>query len=113
MAAMDYFDHATAMTYCGDEDMWKTILEVYVEEGKEYLKKIPEAAKAKDYHNYQIMAHAIKSTSLNVGAVAMNAEAKEQEFFCKDGKYEEVDAGWEKFMEDFSQVLDAAKEILA
>lgn len=112
MAAIDFFDHNTAMTYCGDEDMWKTILEVYVEEGEEYLKKIPEVMEAKDYRNYQIIVHAIKSTSLNVGAVDMNAKAKEQEALCKSESFEDIDKSWEQFLEDFSKVLDAAKEIL-
>ena len=112
MAAIDYFDHNTAMTYCGDEGMWKTILEVYVEEGEEHLKKIPEVLEAKDYRNYQIIVHAIKSTSLNVGAVDMNAKAKEQEAFCKNESFEDIDKSWEQFLEDFSKVLDAAKELL-
>ena len=48
MAAMVYFDHDTAMTYCRDEVIRRTIIEVYVAEGKDNLKKIPEEETAKE-----------------------------------------------------------------
>lgn len=113
MPAADFFDYEIAMRYCADdESMWKDILQIYVEEGGEHLRNIPNFVKAKDWKNYQVEVHAIKSTSLNVGATDLSAKAKAQEQLAKDGRYQEINAGYENFLIEYKKVLEAAEELV-
>lgn len=113
MPAADFFDYETAMRYCADdESMWKDILQIYVEEGEEHLRNIPNFVKAKDWKSYQVEVHAIKSISLNVGATDLSAKAKAQEQLAKDGRYQEINGGYENFLIEYKKVLEAAEELV-
>lgn len=113
MAANADFDLDMAMEYCaGDPDIFRDVLDAYLEQGEEYLQQIPDIMARKDYSAYQIIAHAIKSTSKTIGAVEFSEEAKEQEFLIKEGKTEVADAAWQAFLDDFRNILDEAEALL-
>lgn len=113
MAANADFDLDMAMEYCaGDPDIFRDVLDAYLEQGEEYLQQIPDIMARKDYSAYQIIAHAIKSTSKTIGAVLFSEEAKEQEFLIKEGKTEVADAAWQAFLDDFRNILDEAEALL-
>jgi HPt (histidine-containing phosphotransfer) domain-containing protein len=106
-------NHDTAMMYCADdEEIYQEVLESYVEQGEEYFAKLPVTVQNQDWDNYRIIAHGIKSTSLNIGAEEFSAEAKEQEFLARDGKYDEIKATWQSFFDDYKKAVEKAKEYL-
>ena len=106
-------DKSIGLPYCGDdEDMYQEILQAYYEQGQEYRKKLPKLYEEKDWSNYGIIVHAIKSTSLTIGAAGLSEQAKQQEFAAKDGNLEELVGYWKKFYHDYTNVLEEAAQML-
>lgn len=65
------------------EDLYTEVLQVYVEEAPQLRADIVEAFSAKDWDMYCTKVHALKSTSLNIGAEDLSEKAKESEYACK------------------------------
>ena len=81
-------DVQTGMMYCMDSiDFYFEILQEYVK--MEKAEKLKQFFEQEDWDNYRTVAHALKSTSLTIGAVHMSESAKALEFAAKekDGAY--------------------------
>lgn len=77
-------DIELALSKCmNNMKMFKKLAGTYVttDYRKDYIEELFEA---KDWKNYQIQVHALKSTSLMVGAEELSEKAKELEFACKE-----------------------------
>jgi CheY-like chemotaxis protein/HPt (histidine-containing phosphotransfer) domain-containing protein len=94
-------DVASGVNYSGgSKDFYVKVLAKYVEEASDKVKLIEEYRKNKDYENYKIQVHAIKSTSKMVGigsifdkALALENAAKEaDETFINDNHQDLVDS---------------------
>ncbi len=106
-------DQSVGMPYCGnDEEMYQEFLQAYYEQGQEYIKKLPRLYDNKDWDNYGIIAHAVKSTSLTIGAVSLSKQAKQQELAAKGNNLEELEECREKFWQEYKCVLKEAAQIL-
>jgi len=89
------------------------LLDLFVAEGKEKSPTIRSFYEAKDYENYRILVHGIKSAAANIGAMRVSELAKEQEFAAKDENYQLIDDGvdllevtYEKLITDIEKVLE-------
>ena len=77
------------MSYTGgNEDAYYEILDVYARKGEEKRIQINELAENKDWKNYTIEVHALKSTSLSIGAVELSELTKKLELAGKSGDYD-------------------------
>ena len=75
----------TALKYCMESKSFLTqMLETFTD-GKR-AEKIQSAFDSADWKNYQILVHALKSTSLSIGAEKLSEEAKSMEMAAKDEK---------------------------
>jgi CheY-like chemotaxis protein len=91
--------------YCGgNEDDYKEILQVYLNSGLQKIREIRERYKAEDWKNYTILVHALKSTSIGIGATTLGEMAKELEMVAGDA----VAAAYSR--ENLSRVIVAAVE---
>lgn len=106
-------DVEKGMSYIGDEESYREILSLYVELAAEKVPLIKEKFEQKDWKDYVIEVHALKSTSLNVGAVKLSELAKELELAGKAGK---LDDSWkeknEVVIKLYEKVIDAAQKYL-
>ena len=104
MALSDYLDTATGLAYCmNDRNFYKEMLDEYVKsektvELKEYFEK-------GDFEYYRITVHAIKSTSLTIGATKVSEDAKALEMACKEGNLDFVKQNHELFMEEYRSLI--------
>lgn len=106
-------DKDAGMPYCGnDEEMYLEILQAYYEQGQEYIKKLPLLHESGQWRDYGIVAHAVKSTSLTIGAVGLSGQAKEQELAAKEGRIGEIEEHWENFYQSYQGVLKEAAQML-
>lgn len=106
-------DKSAGMPYCGnDEEMYLEILQAYYEQGQDYIKRLPLLYDAGSWQDYGIIAHAVKSTSLTIGAVGLSEQAKQQELAAKGNKIEEIKECWEKFYGNYQSVLREAAQML-
>jgi HPt (histidine-containing phosphotransfer) domain-containing protein len=83
LKATGMIDTAVGMSYCmDDEDFYGEMLAEYMKsEKKTAMVKFYEA---KDWENYRITVHALKSTSLTIGAATLSEQAKALEMACKE-----------------------------
>ena len=112
MALSDYLDTATGLAYCmNDQAFYKEMLDEYVksektEELKEYFEK-------GDFEYYRITVHAVKSTSLTIGATKVSEDAKALEMACKENNLDFVKQNHEAFMEEYKSLIRVLQAELA
>ena len=73
----------------GNENNYREILSLYAHEGSSKIRQINQLFEQRDLKNYVIEVHALKSSSLNMGAVKLSELAKELEAAGKAGTLDE------------------------
>lgn len=75
-----YIDRELGLQYCmGSLVFFQEMLAIYCDEYEENLEKLSKAYQERDWNNYTIYVHSLKSTSLNVGGKYLSTAAKELE----------------------------------
>lgn len=104
MPDLSFLNESVGLEYCaGDMEIYLEVLEGYLEE--DMRERIAGFFAAEDWANYRTLVHAIKSTSLTIGAEDLSAEAKELEMAAAAADGAAVKAGHQKMMDDYSEVL--------
>lgn len=93
----------------GDEEAYRGILATYVKTGKEKLDYIGRLYEQKDWTNYVIEVHALKSSSLMIGAEVLSELAKKLELAGKAGDYQTVTENEEELIRLYSEVVDECR----
>ena len=74
------------LDYCaGDEDFYREMLQMFRDQGQTKREEIAALYESGDWAEYAVKVHALKSTSLTIGAEALSAQAKELELAGKQG----------------------------
>ena len=68
-------DYDTALQNCGTEELLVSVLSDYLEAIPDKHKAIADYFKKKDYQNYTILVHALKSSSRLIGATQLSEDA--------------------------------------
>ena len=106
-------DKDSAMIYCCNSDeMYYEMLKVYLTQAKKYVDKLSICYEQRDWENYAIMVHAIKSTSLTIGANQLSERAKEQEMAAKAKDEAYLLSNWDEFYAYYLSVLEQGKEMI-
>lgn len=99
--------------YCGgNRTMYLDVLSSYREEVAENIELIKDYYTLKDWKNYEILVHALKSSSLTIGAGTLSEEAKAHEMAAKSGDEEFIGKGFEHLYEQCHIVIEEAEAIL-
>ena len=93
----------TGLQYCMDS---KSFLQKMFAEfiDAKRVEKIQAAFDSGDVKNYQILVHALKSTSLSIGAEKLSEHAKSLELAAKENNVEEIQANHGDLMTDYEKV---------
>ena len=111
MNGFDFLDQEVGLEYCAqDEEIYREILEGYVEEDRR--QELVGYFEAGDLANYRVVAHAIKSTSLTIGATELSAKAKSLEYAAADGDEAFIREKHAGLMEMYSDILEKIKAAL-
>ena len=105
-------DKDTAIMYCGSEEDFLELAEVYCTSGKTYAEKLQDAFEATDLKNYALISHTIKSTSRTLGATKLSEMALVQEMAAKDGDGDAVRSNHEEFSAAYKKVLSQLESVL-
>ena len=111
LAQIPELDVQTGIRYCLDQELYKEVLQEYAQSDK--ADKLEEYYAAGDWSNYKIVVHALKSTSLTIGAVALSEEAKALEKAAKDGDEGYLLSNHQAVMEKFKALRAKLGEILS
>lgn len=119
--SQEQLDVSLGLKYCGgDEEMYREILEIYYEEYEEKTVRFEQIISAKDWKNYTISIHALKSNSLNIGASALSKRCLELEKAGKaiaagddpDAQVEFIISNHADVMKMYGEAADAVREYL-
>ena len=73
-------DTAQGLACCADdEEFYMDMLAAYVEESRDRAEALRRCHDGRDWHNYGISAHSVKSTSRMIGAMEISRMARELE----------------------------------
>ena len=110
---LSYFlDKSVGMQYCcNSEEFYREMLNSYLSNHR--LEEIQQKFAEENWEEYRISVHALKSTSLSIGAVALSEAAKCLEFAAKEGRISEIKENHAEVMTDYEQLLDLLREELA
>jgi putative two-component system response regulator len=99
-----FLDTQTGMAYCCDsEEFYAEMLGSYLQGQKE--DDIRKAYQEQDWDNYRILVHALKSTSLSIGAVECSEQAKALEMAAKEKDISFIEAHHEETLKNYRELL--------
>lgn len=108
---LSQLDKKLGLEYCcGSEDFYKEMLKSYLENNK--YEDIQSAYQQSDWEQYRILVHALKSTSLSIGAVEVSENAKKLEIAAKEARESDIMANHGKVMVQYRKLLDQIKAAL-
>lgn len=98
---LDFLDTETGLTYCaGEESFYREMLVSYLESDKR--EDLAKAFGEENAENYRILVHALKSTSLTIGAVELSEQAKALEIAAKNNDWEYIRNNHEETLEVYN-----------
>ena len=101
-----HINRRRGIQYCGgNEEDYKEILQVYLSTGLQKITEIREKYKEEDWKNYTVLVHALKSTSIGIGATELGEMAKELEMASKEGNISYIQAHHREVMHEYEEVL--------
>lgn len=107
------FDPDKGLSYTGgDSEAYGEILALYVKKGVEKREHIDELFRHKDWKNYIIEVHALKSTSMSIGAIKLSELAKELEMAGKAESYGIIEKKNDELLTMYGEVIGIAEEYL-
>lgn len=95
--ALEYFG--------GDREAYAEIAGIYCDTADEKMPQIEACFEMENWEEYVVLVHAVKSTSLNIGAVDLSEMAKKLEFAGKEGRIEEIRDNHAAMMEEYRRVV--------
>ncbi len=108
---LSFLNTKLGMTYCcQSEEFYVQMLEAYVEGDKR--EGIANFYGKEDWENYKIQVHALKSTSMSVGADVLSEKARLLEMAAKEQDVDYIKANNDSVMEEYTKLLEDLKRIL-
>ena len=96
------------LRYCqGDESLYRELLSDYAQGADEKAWTIVRYFGERDWKNYSIQVHSIKSSSRMIGATALSDAAASLEVAADEGRERDLIAGHGAMMESYAQVAAA------
>lgn len=108
---LEGIDIRTGLLYCmNDEDFYVEMLGEYLE--SDLMLDLEQVFSDEDWGNYRTLVHALKSTSLTIGAVHLSGQAKELETAAKNGDADYIRSHHKAVLEEYIELIGGIREIL-
>ena len=105
--AFDGINVKQGITYCGGKlEDYLEVVHIYYTTGLDKKVDIQNFYEQKDWKNYSILVHAVKSTSQGIGASELSDMAKELERAGKSADEEYIHSHHREMMEEYARVLE-------
>ncbi len=103
-------DVEKGMLYCGGRKEYLEILEACYEEWEENSGLLEGLFAAKDWKNYTIKIHALKSMMQNIGCLSLSAKAKALELAGKRGDIDYIVRNHEDMLAEYQHVMEELEQ---
>lgn len=111
LESLEGLDVKTGLSYCmNDEDFYVEMLGEYLKSDK--VSKLELLFADEDWDNYRTLVHALKSTSLTIGAAHLSEAAKALEMAAKDGDADYIRSHHKAALDEYIELMGRIKEIL-
>lgn len=110
---MPVMDGTEAMRLIRDQDFYRTVLSEYLHASQTRIPELKEYFEAKDWENYGIQVHALKSTSKMIGALDLSVMASVLEEAAGEGDEEKISASHTDMLECYRTVTDSIRTCLS
>ncbi len=108
---LDFLDTEAGLSYCGDDkDLYLEVLNSFRKENR--ILELSKTFQEKDWKEYIVQAHALKSTALSIGAADLSSQAREMELAAKDCDYDRVEENHPQMMADYQKLLSKLNTVL-
>ena len=106
-------DTKTGLKYCqNEESFYRTVLAEFAEVSKEKSEDLQKAFDAKDWKNYEVHVHSLKSTSKMIGAKDLSALAASLEVAAVSEDAGAIEANHESMMKKYKNITDAISAVI-
>ena len=106
-------DPRIGLTYCQNDDaLYRSILKEFAQSGKDKTAEINRFYDGRDWDNYGILVHAIKSSARMIGANELADEAMNLEKAAKEGLERNIISEHEKLMKDYAEAIRVISDTL-
>jgi len=85
----------------GDRELYRDILKMFYDDAEKQLADLQKLWQEKDYKNYIIQIHSLKTQLLNIGYTALAEEARALEFAGKEERYDYIEQNQECFINEY------------
>ncbi|MBP5200729.1 MAG: response regulator [Schwartzia sp.] len=103
-------DEDAALRYCmGNRAFLKKMLATFAKNEK--TKQLETLYRARDWDNYRIAVHALKSNALTIGALQLSAHAKALEFAARDRRLVDLDELHPAVLSEYGDLLKAIRSL--
>ena len=108
---LDFLDTKTGIMYCeNNEEFYLEILKTYIESDKTEILK--QCYTEQNWKQYCVYVHALKSTSLDIGANELSEHAKEMESKIKEENMDFVYQQHEALLNEYKEILRKIEVVL-
>lgn len=95
------------------KDLYQKLISIFLETGDENMAKLRTAFEKKDWKNYEIHIHALKSSAKSLGAHSLSQESKSLELAAKENNLDYIKKKHNAVMEQFRSVMEECEKILS
>ena len=107
-----FLNTQVGLSYCmDDEDFYTEMLTAYLNGDKR--QQLSETFETGDWNKYATYVHALKSTSLNIGAEALSEHARALELAAKDSDTDFIAEHHRALLDEYSEMLEKLERALA
>ena len=101
------------LKYCvGDKDFYKSLLIQFATESADKIASMKNYYSMRDWHNYEILVHALKSTSKMIGIYDLSEKAKSLEMAAKENEEGYILENHENMIRDYGRITANIKDLL-
>ena len=106
-------DTEGGLKYCvGDKDFYKSLLIQFATESADKIAAMKKHYTSRDWHNYEILVHALKSTSKMIGIYDLSEKAKSLEMAAKNNEENYILDNHEQMIRDYGRITANIRELL-
>ncbi len=104
-------DIDTGLDYTRGEDKYISALQRYYKSYDKNSKAAQEFYDAKDWENYTIIVHSLKSNSKMIGALSLSTEFEKLEMASRNGETSVIESNHGNTMDMYSKLIEGLKPI--
>lgn len=106
-------DVSLGLEHCfGDKELYIEILKMLYDETDTQLADLQKLWQEKDYQNYIIQIHSLKTQLLNIGYVGLAEEARALEFAGKEARYDYIEDNQAAFIKAYKELKEQIEKVI-